>query len=177
MDDTERRPPLVLRVLGTVAAVALMLAGLVTLLLGLFAQFDTRSNVHPYFRPDALYSSFDGVAQLSDPSKDYAITSLNHGLDSCTVSSRSGPLVLTPEADPYFTDRSVFRFTVPDGAYDVTCEPEVWFEIYPGADVEMAVRGYVGPVHPTLYYFAASAVCFMAGSFLWKRHVQKPRVW
>lgn len=177
MATRSERPPLAVRVLGFVGAVMFMLAGLVLLLLGIFAQFDTRSNVHPIFRPDALYSSFDGVAELDHPSRDYAITSLNSPLETCTVSSRSGPLELMPDQDPYFTDRSVFRFTAPPGSYDIVCEPDVWFEVYPGADVEVAVRGYVGAVHPTVYYLGASVVCFVIGNVLWKRFVQRPRVW
>lgn len=173
--EVKRHP--VVRVIGGVAAAACMFAGLTALLLGIFAQFDTRSNVHPIFRPEALYSSFDGVANLSDPSRDYAITSLNSPLETCSISSRSGALELTLEPDPYFTDRSVFRFTVPAGAYDITCEPDAWFEVYRGEDVEVAVRGYVGAIHPTVYYLVASVVLFFVGNFLWKRYVVRPRIW
>lgn len=168
---------ILVRILGTVAAIVTMLVGISLLLLAIFAQFDTRSNVHPLFRPPALHSSFDGPAVLDDPSDDYAITSLNSRLDECTVTSLNGPLELRPEADPYFTNRSVFRFTVPPGTYRVTCTPDVWFEIYRDADVEVAVRGYVGPIHPSIYYLAGSALFLAIGMWFWHRFIQRPKVW
>ncbi|MCC2593364.1 hypothetical protein LKO27_08080 [Tessaracoccus sp. OS52] len=174
---TPRALSLVGRVLGMVIAVVAVLAGVGLLLLAIFAQFDTRSNIHPFFRPDAVYSSFDGPAELRDPSNEYAITSLNSGLDECTVRSLNGPLELRPDADPYFTARSVFRFTAPPGTYQVTCSPDVWFEIYRGADVELAVRGYEGSVHPSVYYLLGSAVFLGVGMWLWHRFVQKPKRW
>lgn len=171
------RHSLGVRILGMAAAIVGVITGIGLLLVAIFAQFDTRSNVHPLFRPESLYSSFDGKAELSDPSAEYAITSLNSRLDECTIRSLNGPLELRPEADPYFTDRSVYRFSVPPGSYDVSCEPDVWFEIYRGADVEVAVRGYVGPLHPSVYYLAAAALFLGVGFWFWSRFVQRPRSW
>ncbi len=175
----ERRSHPVVRLLGAVAAVVAMLAGIALLLFAIFAQFDTRSAIHPLFRPAALYSSFDEPpARLADPSNAYAVTSLMARLDSCTVLPAGGGEPLSIERDATIEHRSVLRFEAEPGAYDVSCSPDdVWFEIYLGSEVEQAVKGYSGPVHPSVYYLVGMVVAFGVGSWLWKRYVKRPREW
>lgn len=181
MTDThpESRTHPVVRVLGTVVAVLAMLTGVALLLLAIFAQFDTRSAIHPLFRPEAVHSSFDEPpAQLSDPSDAYAVTSLMARLDDCTVTSVPAGDEVRVDRDPSIEHRSVLRFRAEPGTYLVECQPaDVWFEVYLGSEVEQAVKGYSGPVHPSIYYLVGMMASFGIGSWLWKAFVKRPREW
>lgn len=162
------------RVVGMLMAIVGFLGGTGLLMGAIVAQFDVKSMIRPT-GDVAIYSSFDNhPLQLEAGS--YAATSLHIRLTGCTVRSIYGGQTMKLTPDPYFTDRSVFRFDVGKGTYDVTCTPgEAWYEVYRGADVELAVKGYVGTVHPTVYLLIAAVPFFLVGSFFWARFVKRPR--
>lgn len=172
----KRRSPAA-RGLGLVASVILMLAGVACLAGAAYMHFGVIANFNEHSRPDHVYDSAgDDLMELTAPYGSYGITSVRAPLQDCTVASTDGAAVEVYR-DEEITKRPAFRFDAPAGTYEVSCTPEAYFEVFDGADLLVAARGYGGGLHPSLYFLAGAAVLLPSASFLWNRFVQRPRDW
>lgn len=179
MSTTHRRPvrSRVVRALGVVGAVVVVLAGLLALGGAAYMHFAVVSNFNDHSRPDHVFGSVDDQPmELSEPYGSYGITSVRGPLDLCAVKGTDGTQI-DVYRDEDITLRPAFRFDAPAGAYDISCTPDVYFEVFHGRDLLRAARGYGEGLHPSLYFLAGAAVLLPVGSILWNRFVQRPRDW